>query len=558
MASQLDPSIILKAGNFSTPDYAKTMELRELVQGRHAAAAEQARIREAAAAAQQLTAAVGGIAASGDFAGAQKTALGAGDFDLASKVSGLDEKQKAQALEKVGAGLPVFAAALKLPPEQRKAAILAALPSLAVHGYTPEMLAAVDTSDAGLTGQIASGMKLSDVLKQQQDDRKFAYDKAHDAEQLGVTREGNYLSAGLMPPGEGGGVIGGTPSAVPGADQVWQNIVKIESGGRAGVLGPQTKYGQAQGLSQMLPTTAQAMAQKLGVPWQPELMTGKTPEAADYQMKLGRAYFDEGVEKYGGDLRKAAMYYHGGPDQSIWGPKTKDYALRAISSPGKADGLRIIPGGKLDKSARKDAPTGYRWKDDGTLESIPGGPADKQGRQANLKPPPVAATKAYIDNRTSIRKIADAFSAVNAYPDAVGFDKGMLPNAITSRTDPKGVDARAKISDIGSLLIHDRSGAAVTVAETPRLLPFVPQVGDTPQVVKTKLKNLRAALEETNSDIEDAYGEDQGYKFPTFKGGTLKPNNAAGGIPTFTPEQARNAPKGTRFRTSDGREMVRQ
>ena len=32
----------------------------------------------------------------------------------------------------------------------------------------------------------------------------------------------------------------------------------------------------------------------------------------------------------------------------------------------------------------------------------------------------------------------------------------------------------------------------------------------------------------------------------------------AGNIPTMTPEQARNAPKGTRFRTTDGRVMVRQ
>jgi hypothetical protein len=52
----------------------------------------------------------------------------------------------------------------------------------------------------------------------------------------------------------------------------------------------------------------------------------KTPEAADYQRKLGRAYFDEGMQKYPGDIRSALMYYHGGPDQAQWGPKTHAYA----------------------------------------------------------------------------------------------------------------------------------------------------------------------------------------------------------------------------------------
>lgn len=103
-----------------------------------------------------------------------------------------------------------------------------------------------------------------------------------------------------------------------------------ESGGRAGVLGPQTKYGRAEGLTQMLPATAQAMAAKLGVPWRPELMRGTSQEAADYQERLGQAYLQEGIEKTG-SLEGGLRYYHGGPDQRQWGPKTQDYA-RAISA----------------------------------------------------------------------------------------------------------------------------------------------------------------------------------------------------------------------------------
>lgn len=128
----------------------------------------------------------------------------------------------------------------------------------------------------------------------------------------------------------------GAQSTPPDADQTWRSMIQRESGGRPGVLGPQTRYGQAQGMTQMLPATAQAMAKKLGVPWRPDLMTSKTPEGAAYQEKLGRAYFDEGLQKYGGDTGKAASYYHGGPNEKLWGPKTRAYS--AAVAPGRLQG----------------------------------------------------------------------------------------------------------------------------------------------------------------------------------------------------------------------------
>lgn len=123
------------------------------------------------------------------------------------------------------------------------------------------------------------------------------------------------------------------PSAT-GGDPLFEGMVEQESGGRAGVLGPPTPYGRAEGRTQMLPETAEEMARKLGVPWRPDLMRGETPAAAAYQDKLGRAYLDEGLEKYGGDPEKALMYYHGGPDESLWGPKTRAYAQSIMGKVG--------------------------------------------------------------------------------------------------------------------------------------------------------------------------------------------------------------------------------
>lgn len=92
-----------------------------------------------------------------------------------------------------------------------------------------------------------------------------------------------------------------------------------------------TKYGQPLGMTQLLPETAREMAGRLGLPFRENLLRGKSPEAAEYQKRLGRAYFEQGLKAHGGDLRKGLMYYHGGPDQRLWGPKTRRYADSVIS-----------------------------------------------------------------------------------------------------------------------------------------------------------------------------------------------------------------------------------
>lgn len=120
------------------------------------------------------------------------------------------------------------------------------------------------------------------------------------------------------------------------ADTLWAAVKTQESSNRPGVLGPMTASGQAEGLTQLLPQTAQEMAVKLGVPWQPALMRGTTPEATAYQEKLGRAYFDQGLAATGGDQAKALEYYYGGPDPSQWGPKTQAYAQTVLANAGGA------------------------------------------------------------------------------------------------------------------------------------------------------------------------------------------------------------------------------
>lgn len=170
---------------------------------------------------------------------------------------------------------------------------------------------------------------------------------------------GDYL---YLPDGQQPAAVMGqqaTP-ATPSADAVWAAMKQRESGGNGNAVSP----AGALGSTQLLPATAQQMAQKLGVAWRPDLIKGNSPEALAYQDKLGRAYFDEGLQKYGGDVTQAAMYYHGGPNQAIWGPKTRAYAqavtqgqpLAGGAGQDTLSGAPQIPGYTLLGRAKAEKP----------------------------------------------------------------------------------------------------------------------------------------------------------------------------------------------------------
>lgn len=127
------------------------------------------------------------------------------------------------------------------------------------------------------------------------------------------------------------------------ADEVFGSLIAQESGGRVGVRGPDTQYGNALGRTQVLPSTARGIARNLGIPYREDLLTGTTPEAAAYQDTLGRAYLEEGFRNTG-NARDALMYYHGGPDRSLWGPKTNAYADEVLSRWSQGGGVAPVDG----------------------------------------------------------------------------------------------------------------------------------------------------------------------------------------------------------------------
>lgn len=142
---------------------------------------------------------------------------------------------------------------------------------------------------------------------------------------------------------------------------------------------------------------------------------------------------------------------------------------------------------------------------------------EKVAAPAGLKPAGAAGDrntatvrKQVAANKTNLSVIDDAIAQIQARPESVGLARGAgkLPfmggvaDMINQRVDPEGVSARASLANIGSLIIHDRSGAAVSLHEFPRLAPFIPDQSDTPEVALIKLGKLREALALETAEME--------------------------------------------------------
>lgn len=83
-------------------------------------------------------------------------------------------------------------------------------------------------------------------------------------------------------------------------------VIFAESSGRANAVGPQTKYGTAKGLMQLLDSTGKEMHQKLG-------LKGKyDPFDADQNRLIGTAYLDELVGRYDNSVPLGLAAYNWG------------------------------------------------------------------------------------------------------------------------------------------------------------------------------------------------------------------------------------------------------
>lgn len=93
----------------------------------------------------------------------------------------------------------------------------------------------------------------------------------------------------------------------------------------------------ARGLMQLLPSTAQQVARRLGIPHQLPMLTG----SPGHNLRLGAAYLEEMLGRYDGSLALAAAAYNAGPRRvDEWLATNGDPRAGAVD---KIDWIELIP-----------------------------------------------------------------------------------------------------------------------------------------------------------------------------------------------------------------------
>lgn len=102
-----------------------------------------------------------------------------------------------------------------------------------------------------------------------------------------------------------------TGTGTVGVDGVWQRMIQRESGGQQfNAQGEMlTSSAGAGGIAQVMPGTAPEAARMAGLEWDEE----RYRNDPEYNLALGRAYFDHQVEKYDGNPVLASAAYNAGP-----------------------------------------------------------------------------------------------------------------------------------------------------------------------------------------------------------------------------------------------------
>lgn len=266
------------------------------------------------------------------------------------------------------------------------------------------------------------------------------------------------------------------PSSAPAPDvaAVWEAAKQQESGGR----GDAVSSAGALGSTQMLPATAEAMARKLGIPWNPALMRETSPRALAYQDRLGRAYFEEGLQKYG-NVEDALRYYHGGPNEAQWGPKTEAHVRavmsrvtpyevastgdtppppsgnpRLIVSRPKREPARVRPATAEEKAAygiAADVPA--QIKPDGSIDVVSGlGSSSDRKAETDLRKE--------FNTRPEVKEFRDVSTAYNTIRD-------LFSKPPSAAGDLAGIFSFMKMLDPGSVVREGEFANAQNAAGVP-------------------------------------------------------------------------------------------
>lgn len=124
-------------------------------------------------------------------------------------------------------------------------------------------------------------------------------------------------------------------------DKLWNGLIHQESGGRqtSAQGAPVTSPKGAIGIAQVMPETAKYVAKKNGIPWD----ESRYKNDAAYNENLGKLYFQEQLQDFGGDVAKALAAYNAGPGSASSGRGVRGAMAKAEKAGRPDDWLSFMP-----------------------------------------------------------------------------------------------------------------------------------------------------------------------------------------------------------------------
>lgn len=217
-----------------------------------------------------------------------------------------------------------------------------------------------------------------------------------------------------------------------------RSVIGVESGGNPNAV---SEVG-AVGLGQLMPDTAK----RLGV-----------TDARDPKQNIFGAarLLDELITKANGDVNLALTRYHGGYDESRWGPRTAAYAGKVFNKLGQGQNMAQTMAGIPDFSSEPDfAETGQTTDDifDSYLKGAgsPGGTVKTQQETTS------GSTEDDIFNQfvKAPQTSTPPAAATTVSPSEAGQDYGFMPGAVGNFIDAAGHNAGNAVLGLAQTGLH--------------------------------------------------------------------------------------------------------
>lgn len=241
-----------------------------------------------------------------------------------------------------------------------------------------------------------------------------------------------------------------------------------------------------------------------------QAMTSDLPALAAFESTIGKPMRDERRVDLAAEREENRARAAGAAEERRAAADARRAEVEAIKLELQQRGLDIrdrqvsamierLAGGGPEK-----APNGYRWKADGGLEFIPGGPADPTSKPAGGKPLNEGQSKALLfgARMQASNEILEDLQKQGRTLSTPGAQSYGAVNALNS-TQGQLLDQAKR--DFVNAVLRRESGAVISDAEFANAeKQYFPQFGESEKVIEQKRKNRELATRGILAEVPDA------------------------------------------------------